>query len=148
MDKPVELRGPDTLQIELKKVLEWLIQNGYKNESTGRVYHRLYSFPNDAATYFEKNIDYTDTTGDYIPDSKMTVSIQFNKSADYKHKTEEEDKNGDPIYDREPYEFIEELIDTIKEKQRKINKLTQIVKMQKSQSKTSKSRTRKTHKSI
>jgi hypothetical protein len=146
MDKPIESRGPDTSQIELTKILEWLIKHGYKNEGTGDVYHPRYIFPNDAVTHFEKEIDYTDITGNYINDSKMIVSIQFEKRADYKHK--EEDEDGEPIYDREPHEFIEELIDSIKDKQRKINKLTRLVKIQKKQRKTSKNHTRKTHNSI
>lgn len=139
-------KGPDTLQIEVNKVIEWLLKNGYENQGTGDVYHPREIYPDDAVTYFEKDIDYTDITGNYINDSKMKVSIQFEKRADYKHK--EEDEDGEPIYDREPYEFIEELINTIKDKQRKINKLTRLVKMQKKQRKTSKNHTRKTHNSI
>ena len=146
MDTPTIVKGPDTPQIELTKVLEWLIQNGYENEGTGDVYHPIYLFPDDAATHFLKDIDYTDITGNYINDSKLKVSIQFEKRSDYKHMIDTED--GDREYDREPYEFIEELIDTIKEKQRKINTLTQLVKIQKKQRKTSKNRRRKSHKSI
>ena len=146
MDKPVELRGPDTLQIELKKVIEWLVKNGYQNQDTGDVYHPRYLFPDDAATHFEKKIDYTDITGNYTNDSRLKVTIQFEKRSDYEHIIYTEDR--DEEYDREPYEFIEELIDNIKEKQRKINTLNRLVKIQKNQRKTSKSRTRKTHKSF
>jgi len=60
----------------------------------------------------------------------MKVTVQFEKRSDYKHIIETDD--GDWKYDREPYEFIDELIKKIQKKHRKITK----------------SRTRKKYKSI
>ena len=84
-------------------------------------------------------MDYTEKSGNYIKDSSMKVSVQFEKRADFNHITKTKDGLE---YDREPYEFIDKLMDNIKEKQRKINTLTQLVKMQKKQRKTSKNRSR------
>jgi hypothetical protein len=140
MDRPIDKRGPDTSQIELERVLTWLIKNGFEMEGVTEVYDRRYSYPDDAVAHFIKNIDYVEENGDANPDSYMKVSVQFVKRADFNHITETEDGLE---YDREPYEFIDELMDNIKEKQRKINTLTRLVKMQKKQRKTSKNRSRK-----
>jgi hypothetical protein len=144
MDKPRELRGPDTPQIELERVLTWLIKNGFEMEGVTEVYHPRFRYDDMSVAHFIKNIDYIEENGDANPDSYMKVSVQFEKRADFNHITETEDGLE---YDREPYEFIDELMDNITEKQRKINTLTRLVKMQKKQRKTSKKRSRK-YKSI
>jgi len=126
MDKPVELRGPDTPQIELVHILTWLIKNGFEMEEVTEVYHSEYIYPDDAVVHFIKKIDYTEKSGDYINDSSMKVSVQFEKRADFKHIIDTEDVDRE--YDREPDVFIDELVKKIQKKQKR--------------------RTRKSHKSI
>lgn len=130
MDKPRELRGPNTPQIELVRILTWLIKNGFEMEETGEVYDRDVIYDDDAVVHFKKDIAYTEESGNYINDSSMKVSVQFEKRSDYKHIIESED--GDREYEREPYEFIDELIGKIQKKHRK----------------STKNRTRKKYKSI
>ena len=126
MDKPRELRGPNTPQIELVHILTWLIKNGFEMENVTEVYHPRYTYPDNAVVHFKKGIDYSEESGNYINDSSMKVSIQFEKRADFKHIIDTED--GDQEYDREPDVFIDELVKKIQKKQKR--------------------RTRKSHKSI
>ena len=60
-----------------------------------------------------KEISYTDTDGNWINDSGIKVSIQFEKRADYKNFKKNEDE--DDIYIGKPNTFITGLIEEIKD---------------------------------
>jgi hypothetical protein len=107
MDREPQDRGVDTNMQEVKKLLHCLVTNGY-------IFNEIqedYSYPDDAIAYFSKDLAYTDTDGNYINDSKIKISIQFEKRADY--TTLIKHPNGDFEYG-DPIQFIEKLIEEIK----------------------------------
>ena len=109
MDKAREARNVDTNRIEIKKVLNALLLDGYEYEGT-REHAGLY--PEDIIADFSKELSYTDTAGNWINDSKIKVSIQFEKRADYAHIKKE--ANGDDVYVGNSGTFISDIIDEIK----------------------------------
>ena len=118
MDRHVEERGPDTSMLEIKKIVDCLLTNGYEFEGTREAIVGRYSYTDDAIADFKKDIDYTAENGDYIPDNSITVSIQFQKRADYtnfKHFGKKQDeREGDDEYIGDPETFITDLIEEIK----------------------------------
>ena len=114
MDRSVEDRGPDTSMLELKKIVDCLVTNGYEFEGTREAIVGRYSYPDDAIADFKKDIDYTAEDGNYIPDNEIKVSIQFQKRADYKNFThygiDVNEREDDDEYIGDPYEFIRGLI--------------------------------------
>jgi len=113
MDKHRFVREADTGIIEIKRVLECLLKNNYEFEETSEEYQ----YPDDAIAHFTKPLSFSDTTGEWIPDNSITVSIQFQKRADYKHF--EQDENKDNVYVGNTNEFIEGLIEETQKKLRK-----------------------------
>ena len=108
MDREVQDRGVDTNMQEVRKLLHCLVTNGY-------IFNDIQedsSYPDDAIAYFSKDLDYTDTDGNYINDSKIKISIQFEKRADYKKLIKHQ--NGEIEYG-DPLQFIEKLIKKIKD---------------------------------
>jgi hypothetical protein len=72
----------------------------------------IYRYPNDAIADFSKELDYSDIDRNYINDSKIKVSIHFEKRADYtKFK---KNKHGYNVYNGDPETFITDLIKEIK----------------------------------
>ena len=114
MDRHVEERGPDTSMLEIKKIVDCLLTNGYEFEGTREAIVGRYSYTDDAIADFKKDIDYTAENGDYIPDNSITVSIQFQKRADYtnfKHFGKKQDeREGDDEYIGDPDDFIRSLM--------------------------------------
>ena len=114
MDRPVEDRGPDTSMLELKKIVDCLVTNGYEFEGTREAIVDRYSYPDDAIADFKKDIDYTAEDGNYINDNEIKVSIQFQKRADYKNFThygiDVDEREDDDEYIGDPDEFIIGLI--------------------------------------
>ncbi len=116
MDKPVVEGMADTNMIEVKKLLHYLVTNGYKFQGTREVIYdrRSYphdatsgSYPDDAIADFSKALQYTSAYDD-INDSKIRVSIHFEKRADYTNQREDNEYVGDPE------RFIRGLIEEIK----------------------------------
>jgi len=118
MDKEVGSREADTNIIEIKRLLNYLLTNGYEFEGTREAIDGRYNYPDDAIASFSKKISYTDTDGNWINDSGIKVSIQFEKRADYTNFKKNEDE--DDIYIGEPDTFITGLIEEIKEPKRSI----------------------------
>jgi len=116
MDRPVEDRGPNTSMLELKKIVDCLVTNGYEFEGTiSEVIINRTSYPDDAIANFKKDIDYTAEDGNYINDNEIKISIQFQKRADYtnfKHfgKDQDEREDEEDEYIGDPDEFIRGLI--------------------------------------
>ena len=113
MEKPVELRDKNTGMLEIKKIVDCLTKNGYEFEGIKEVYR----YPNDFIADFSKKIDYTDAVGEYIPDSSLKVSIQFEKHTDYKNIEKNEDL--EEVYIGDPNEFIQSIIDSTRKQPRK-----------------------------
>jgi hypothetical protein len=113
MDKEDGFREADTNMIEIKRLLNYLLTNGYEFEGTREAIDGRYNYPDDAIASFSKKISYTDTDGNWINDSGIKVSIQFEKRADY--KSFEKNKDEDDIYIGEPDTFIRDLIEEIKD---------------------------------
>ena len=113
MDKEEEFRGVNTNIIEIKRLLNCLLTNGYEFEGTQEANDGIYDYPDDAIAIFSKEISYTDTHHNWINDNSIKVSIQFQKSADYKNF--EYNKDGDKIYIGDPETFITGLIEEIKD---------------------------------
>jgi hypothetical protein len=111
MDKPVEHRMADTNMIEVKKILHCLVTNGYEFEGTREAVDDSFSYPDDAIADFSKDLDYNTDDG-YINDSKIKVSIHFEKRADYKNFEKNQDE--DNVYVGDPEIFIIDLIEEIK----------------------------------
>jgi hypothetical protein len=122
------MNGPDT---ELQKIVDCLVINGYEFEGTREAIVGRYSYPNDAIAYFNKKIEYTHPENGYIGDNEIKVSIQFQKSADYKnfkhYGKDENEREGDDEYIGDPDTFItglmgEEIQDSIGGTRRKKRK--------------------------
>jgi hypothetical protein len=108
MDKAREFRREDTYEIELRRVIAWLIKNGFELEGTREA---AYYEPSHAICEFNKEIDYTDKLGNVSNDAYMKVSIQFQKTADYKHLIENEDH--EVVSTQEPDIYISKLVTKI-----------------------------------
>ena len=93
MDKEEGSREVDTNMIEIKRLLNYLLTNGYEFNGSREAINGMYIYPDEAIASFSKELSYTDTYGNWINDSGIKVSIQFEKRADYKNfeKNEEED---------------------------------------------------------
>ena len=113
MDKKEGSRKADTNMIEIKRLLKYLLTNGYEFEETQEANDGTYDYPDDAIAIFSKQISYTNTHHNWINDDSIKVSIQFQKRADYKHFEKNEDE--DDIYIGEPETFITGLIEEIKD---------------------------------
>lgn len=106
MDRPVEDRGPDTSMLELKKIVDCLVTNGYEFERTFGIVRDV----NDAIAVFNKEIHYNHPESGGQVDDNIKVSIQFPKRADYKNFThygkDEDERKGDDEYIGDLYTFI------------------------------------------
>lgn len=136
MDKEEEFRGVNTNIIEIKRLLNCLLTNGYEFEGTREAIDGRYIYPDDAIASFSKKISYTDTDGNWINDSGIKVSIQFEKRADYTNFEKNEDE--DDIYIGEPDAFITGLIEEIKDPKYSIGGRTKNKKMKIRKNKSSK----------
>lgn len=112
MDKEDKFREADTNMIEIKRLLNYLVTNGYEFKETREAFDDKYQYPDDAIAFFSKKLSYSDTEGNWINDSGIKVSIQFETRADYKNFEKNEDE--DNIYIGEPDTFITGLIEEIK----------------------------------
>ena len=110
MDKKEGFRKVDTNAIEIKRLLNYLLTNGYKFEGTQEA---VDGNSEEAIASFSKELSYTDTESNWINDSSIKVSIQFEKRADYKNF--EKNEGEDDIYIGEPETFITGLIEEIKD---------------------------------
>jgi hypothetical protein len=144
MDKEEGSRDPDTNIIEIKRLLNYLLTNGYEFEGTREVIDGRYNYPDDAIASFSKELSYTDTDGNWINDSGIKVSIQFEKRADYKNF--EKNKDEDDIYIGEPDTFITGLIEEIKDPKYSIGGRTKNKKMKTRKNKKLKTRKNKSSK--
>jgi hypothetical protein len=97
-------------KMEIKQIVNMLINNGYEFDNIREAMDNYYIYPNDAIAIFSKKLSYSDTNGDYINDSGIKISIQFEKRADDEHFEINED--GDNIYVGDVNTFIQSLIDT------------------------------------
>ena len=136
MDKEEGSRNVDTNIIEIKRLLNCLLTNGYEFEGTREAIDGRYIYPDDAIASFSKEISYTDTDGNWINDSGIKVSIQFEKRADYTNFEKNEDE--DDIYIGEPDTFITGLIEEIKDPKYSIGGRTKNKKMKIRKNKSSK----------
>ena len=127
MDKEEGSREVDTNMIEIKRLLNYLLTNGYEFNGTRKAIDGRYIYPDEAIASFSKELSYTDTDRNWINDSGIKVSIQFEKRADYKNFEKNEDE--DDIYIGEPDTFITGLIEEIKEPKRSIEGRTKNKKM-------------------
>lgn len=117
MDKHRFAREADTGIIEIKRILECLLENKYEFKGTEEAIRGGYRYPDDVVANFKKPLEFTDTDGNWIPDNSITVSIQFQKRADYTHFEKNEDE--DHIYVGDPNEFISGLIEETQKKLRR-----------------------------
>jgi hypothetical protein len=117
MDKHRYFREADTGILEIKKLLECLVSNGYEFNGTREAVIGRYSYPDDAIADFSKPLDFSDKDGNAINDGSLKVSIQFEKRSDYTNYEKNEDE--DNIYVGEPEDFINGLV---KETQKKLRK--------------------------
>jgi len=115
MDKAIKFREADTNMLEIKKIVHCLVTNGYEFEGTREADDGRVSYPDDAIADFSKDLDYTDVVGNYINDSKLKVSIHFEKRADYTKFEKNKNEDKDDIYVGNPYNFISELIEEIQD---------------------------------
>jgi hypothetical protein len=129
MDKEDGSRKVDTNMIEIKRLLNYLLTNGYEFKGTREAIDGRYIYPDDAIASFSKKISYTDTDGNWINDSSIKVSIQFEKRADYKNFEKNKDEDEDDIYIGEPDTFITGLIEEIKDPKYSIGGRTKNKKM-------------------
>ena len=136
MDKEESYRKVDTNIIEIKRLLNFLLTNGYEFEGTREAIDGRYIYSDDAIASFSKEISYTDTDGNWINDSGIKVSIQFEKRADYTNFEKNEDE--DDIYIGEPDTFITGLIEEIKDPKYSIGGRTKNKKMKIRKNKSSK----------
>ena len=136
MDKEEDSREADTNIIEIKRLLNFLLTNGYKFDGTRKAFDGNYNYPEEAIASFSKEISYTQTDGNWISDSEMKVSIQFEKRADYKNL--KINKDGDSIYIGNPNTFIKGLIKEIKDPKYSIGGRTKNKKMKTRKNKSSK----------
>jgi hypothetical protein len=115
MDRPVEDRGPDTSMLELKKIVDCLVTNGYEFEGTDEAIFGRFRDENDAIAVFNKEIDYYHPESGHVYDNYIKVSIQFQKRADYKNFThygkDENELEGDDEYIGDPDTFIRGLME-------------------------------------
>jgi len=109
MERSRQDRGPDTNMLEIKKIVDCLVRNGYEFEGTREAVYDRYRYEDDAIADFSKNLDYTDADGDYKNDSKIKVSIHFEKRADFENFKKNEDE--DNIYVGDPDVFIIGLVE-------------------------------------
>ena len=93
-----------------------------------------------------KEISYTDTDGNWINDSGIKVSIQFEKRADYTNFEKNENEYEDDIYNGEPDTFIRGLIEEIKEPKHSIGGRSKNKKMKTRKNKKMKPRKNKSSK--
>lgn len=122
MDKKEGSRKADTNMIEIKRLLNYLLTNGFEFEGTQEANDGIYYYPDEAIANFSKPISYTDTHHNWINDSGIKVSIQFEKRADYKNFEKNEDEED--IYIGEPETFITDLIEEIKDRTKNKKKKT------------------------
>ena len=144
MDKEEGFRKADTNTIEIKRLLNYLLTNGYEFDETREAIDGIYNYPDDAIAIFSKKISYTDTYSNWINDSGIKVSIQFEKRADYKNFKKNEDE--DDIYIGEPDTFITDLIEEIKDPKYSIGGRTKNKKMKIRKNKKMKTRKNKSSK--
>ena len=143
MDKEEGFREADTNMIEIKRLLNYLLTNGYEFEGTRDANDGRYNYPDDAIASFSKKISYTDTDRNWVNDSGIKVSIQFEKRADYTNFEKNENEDEDDIYNGEPDKFIRGLIEEIKEPKRSIGGRTKNKKMKTRKNKKMKTRKHK-----
>jgi len=117
MDKHRYFREADTGILEIKKILECLVSNGYKFDRTREAVIGRYSYQDDAIADFSKKLEFSDKDGNWINDGSLKVSIQFEKRSDYTKYEKNEDE--DNIYVGKPEDFINGLV---KETQKKLRK--------------------------
>ena len=117
MDKHRYFREADTGILEIKKLLDCLVSNGYEFDGTREAIVGRYSYPEDAIADFSKHLDFSDKDGNAINDGSLKVSIQFEKRSDYTNYEKNEDE--DNIYVGDPEDFINGLV---KETQKKLRK--------------------------
>lgn len=115
MDRSPEERGPDTGKLEIKHILNFLLSNGYTFKGTRAAINGRYEYEDAAIADFSKRLEFSGTDGNYIGDSTLDISIQFEKRADYENFNTNED--GDDIYVGNPTKFIKKLIKETSEKQ-------------------------------
>ena len=99
MDKEENFRNADTNIIEIKRILKYLLTNKYEFKETREAIDNRFVYPDDVIADFSKEISYTDTDGNWINDSTIKVSIQFEKRADYinfKKNKEDNEYIGNP----------------------------------------------------
>lgn len=75
MDKEENFRDADTNIIEIKRLLKYLLTNGYEYKETREAIDSSFVYPDDIIADFSKEISYTDTDGNWINDSSIKVSI-------------------------------------------------------------------------
>jgi hypothetical protein len=117
MDKHRYFREADTGILEIKKLLDCLVSNGYEFNGTREAVIGRYSYSDEAIADFSKPLEFSDTDGNWINDGSLKVSIQFEKRSDYTNF--EKDENEDNIYVGDPEDFINGLV---KETQKKLRK--------------------------
>jgi len=109
MERSRQDRGPDTNMLEIKKIVDCLVRNGYEFEGTRQAVYGRDSYPDDAIADFSKKLDYNDADGDYKNDSEIKVSIHFEKRADFENL--KKNQNKDNIYVGDPHVFIMGLVE-------------------------------------
>ena len=136
MDKEESSRKVDTNIIEIKRLLNFLLTNGYEFNGTREAIDGRYIYPDEAIASFSKELSYTDMDRNWINNSGIKVSIQFEKRADYKNF--EKNKDEDDIYIGEPDTFITGLIEEIKDPKYSMGGRTKNKKMKTRKNKSSK----------
>jgi len=117
MDKHRYFREADTGILEIKKLLDCLVSNGYEFNGTREAVIGRTTYQDDMIADFSKPLEFSDTDGNWINDGSLKVSIQFEKRSDYTNF--EKDENEENIYVGEPEDFINGLV---KETQKKLRK--------------------------
>jgi hypothetical protein len=109
MERSRQDRGPDTNMLEIKKIVDCLVRNGYEFTGTREAVYGRNRYEDDAIADFSKKLDYNAADGDYKNDSEIKVSIHFEKRADFENFKKNEDE--DDIYVGDPDVFIMGLVE-------------------------------------
>ena len=104
MERNDNERGPDTGEIELKRIINCLKDNNYEFEDLTKTTTR-----GTMVAIFNKDIKYTAIDGNYANDQNIKIKLEFDSDFDYKNTYK--DRNGDIAFNKDKgLAFIDNLL--------------------------------------
>jgi hypothetical protein len=95
-----------TADFEIKQILQCLKTNGYELEEIDD----SEIIDGNVCATFSKEVPFSEMNGNYVNDSSITVTVDFDRRFDYKNIVEDEE-DGTYIYDEDKaYRFITKLM--------------------------------------